>query len=544
MSYAGGQPVLILKEGTERNYGRDAQKNNIMAAKIIAEIVRTSLGPRGMDKMLVDSFGDIVITNDGATILKEMDVAHPAAKFVIELAKTQEQEVGDGTTSVVVLAGELLKKAEEFLDMDMHPSIIIDGYSKAAEHAINNLLDKIAINVDIEDENTLLKVAKTSMESKVVAANKDKLAKIIVKAVKSVAQEVDGTYKVDLDDIKVEKKVGKEIGETELINGIVLDKEVVHAGMPKRVKNAKIALISDALEITKTEFDAKINITSPEDVQRFLEQEQQMLKDMAQKIIDAGANVVICQKGIDEVVQHYLAKAGILAVRRVKKSDMVKLAKATGGKIINTLKELTSESLGEAGLVEEVTVGEDEMIYVTKCKNPKALTILIRGGTEMMVDETERSIEDALHVVKNVIEDGKVVVGGGAPEVFLANGLREFAKTLPSRQQMAVEAFADALESIPKALAENAGMDPIDVIGELRMHHAKGEHTYGVDPLAGKVVDLNGKGILEPIRVKKQAIKSATEAAQMILRIDDVIASKGSDSGSKGGSEDFAMDES
>ena len=538
MAYLSGQPVLILKEGTQRTVGRDAMRANIMAARVIAEAIRTALGPKGMDKMLVDSFGDVTITNDGATILKEIDVQHPAAKMMVEVAKAQDDEVGDGTTTAVVIAGELLKKAEELLDQNIHPTIIVEGYRKATEQSIK-ILDEISQETSIDDEEMLKKAAMTAMHSKVVAGSRDYLSDLVVKAVKSVAEKVDGQWKVDIDDVKVEKKQGGSLEDTKLINGVVLDKEVVHPGMPKRVINAKIALIDAPLEIEKTEFDAKIHINSPEQMKAFLDEEQRMLREMVEKIKEVGANVVLCQKGIDDVAQHFLAKAGILAVRRVKKSDMEKLAKATGGKIVTSIDDLTPEHLGEAGLVEEVKIGEDKIVYVRDCKNPKAVSIVIRGGSEHVVDEAERALHDALCVVRDVIEDGKYVAGGGAPEIEVAKRLREYAQQIGGREQLAIEAFADAIEIVPKTLAENAGHDPLDIIVQLRERHAKPDGVwYGVDVFEGKVADMLERGVLEPLRVKKQAIRSASEAAHMILRIDDIIASKPTEpSKGKGGPE-------
>ncbi len=526
MATLQGTPILILKEGTQRTVGRDAQRMNIMAARVIAEAVRTTLGPRGMDKMLVDSLGDVVITNDGVTILKEMDVEHPAAKMIIEIAKTQENEVGDGTTTAVVLAGELLKRAEELLDQDIHPTIIARGYRLACEKAME-ILDQIAINIDIEDEEILKKVAATAITGKHAEYAVEHLASLVVQAVKKVAEKTDSGYKVDEDNIKLEKKHGGGVEDTQLIDGIVIDKEVVHPGMPKRVKNAKIAVLKAALEVKETEIDAEINITNPEMVQRFIEQEEKMIKEMVDKIVEAGANVVFCQKGIDDLAQYYLAKAGVLAVRRVKQSDIEKLAKATGAKIITDIRDIKPEDLGEAELVEERKVGDEEMVFVTGCKNPKAVTILIRGGTEHVVDEVERSLTDAIKAVKAAVESGKVVAGGGAPEIELSLKLKEWAPTLGGREQLAAEAFASALEIIPRSLAENAGLDPIDILVELRRAHEEGKVTYGIDVFEGKVVDMKEKGVLEPLRVKKQAISSATEVAIMILRIDDVIAAKG-----------------
>ncbi|MEM1659101.1 MAG: thermosome subunit beta [Candidatus Jordarchaeales archaeon] len=523
MAMLSGTPVLILKEGTRRAAGRDAQRTNIMAARVIAEAVRTSLGPLGMDKMLVDSFGDVVITNDGATILKEIDVQHPAAKMMVNVAKTQDQEVGDGTTTAVVLAGELLKNAEVLLDQDVHPTVIVDGYRKALEKALE-VIDSISVRVDPDDEEMLKKVAMTAMCSKMVSGSRDYLAEIAVKAVRKVAERVNSEWKVDLDNIKVEKKEGESLDDTMFIEGIVLDKEVVHPGMPKRVENAKIALLACPLEIEKTEFDAKINITSPEQMKSFLDEEQRMIEEMVNKIVKTGANVVLCQKGIDDLAQHFLAKAGILAVRRIKKSDMEKLAKATGGNIVTNLEDLSEKDLGEAAVVYEKKIGDDEMVFVEGCKNPRAVSILVRGGTELVVEEAERSIHDALCVVKAVVEDGRVVAGGGAPEIEIAKRLKEYAETLSGREQLAVKQFAEAIEVIPKTLAENAGLDPIDILAELRAAHEKGKVTYGVDVFSGKVVDMAEMSVWEPALVKKQALKSSTEAAALILRIDDVIA--------------------
>ncbi|AKG92463.1 thermosome subunit [Geoglobus ahangari] len=525
MATLQGQPVLILKEGTQRTVGRDAQRMNILAARVIAEAVRSTLGPKGMDKMLVDSLGDVVITNDGVTILKEIDVEHPAAKMVVEIAKTQENEVGDGTTTAVVIAGELLKRAEELLDNEIHPTVIANGYRLAAEKAME-ILREIAIDVSKEDEETLKKIASTAMTGKGAEVAIDKLSEIVVKAVKAVAEESNGKIEVDTDNIKIEKRTGASVEETELIEGIVLDKEVVHPGMPKKVKNAKILVFNGALEVKETETDAKINITDPEMLQKFIEQEEKMIKDMVDKIAEAGANVVFCQKGIDDLAQYYLAKAGILAVRRVKKSDIEKIAKACGAKILTDLRDISSEDLGEAELVEEKKIGDEKMVFVTGCKNPKAVTILVRGGTEHIVDEIARGIEDALKVVAVALEDGKVVAGAGAPEIELSLRLKEWAPSLGGREQLAAEAFAAALEIIPKTLAENAGLDPIDVLVDLKAEHEKGNKYAGVDVETGKVVDMKEAGVLEPLRIKTQAIESATEVAVMLLRIDDVIAAK------------------
>jgi thermosome len=520
---SGGQPILILKEGTTRSKGREAQKRLILAAKIVSDIIKSSLGPKGMDKMLVDSLGDVVITNDGATMLKEMEVEHPAAKIMVEISKTQDAEVGDGTTSVVVLAGALLDKAEELIDKEVHPTIIIDGYKKAASKALE-ALEKIAINVDPKDKEVLRKIAATAMGSKLVATDRLYLADLAVDAVLTVKEDIDGRVKVDIDDVKVEKKPGGSVRDTQLVRGIVLDKEVVHSGMPKRVENAKIALINAPLEIEKTEFDARINITSPEQIKMFIEQENMMLKEMVDKIVSVGANVVFCQKGIDDIAQHYLAKAGVLAARRIKQSDMEKLAKATGARIVTNLDDLTEKDLGEAELVEERKVEEDKMIFIEGCKNPRSVTILIRGGSERVVDEAERSLHDALSVVKDVLIKPAVVAGGGAPEAEAAKVVREWSSSLSGREQLAAEKFAEALEVIPLTLAENAGLDTIDIEVELKARHANGEVWAGVDVFSGKIDDMKKLEVLEPILVKEQIIKSATEAASMILRIDDLIA--------------------
>jgi len=518
-----GQPVLILKEGSTETRGRAAQRNNILAAKLIAEIVRTSLGPRGMDKMLVDSLGDVTITNDGATMLKEIDVQHPAAKMLVEVAKATDNEVGDGTTSVVVLAGALLERAEELITRDVHPTLIVDGYRKAAAKALE-VLQNISIKISPEDREWLVKVAKTSMLSKLVAKEAADLANLVVDAVLTVAEKTPTGYKVDVDNIKVDKKPGGSLKDTKLIRGVVLDKEVVHAGMPKRVENAKIALINAPFEIEKTEFDAKLNITDPAMMKKFLDEENALLKSMVDKVVATGANVVICQKGIDDVAQHYLAKAGVLAVRRVKESDMTKLAKATGGRIVTNFDDLTPNDLGYAELVEERKVEEDKWVFVEGCKNPKAVSILIRGGSQRVVDEAERSIHDAIMVTKDVIEKPALVAGGGAPEAHLAYEIKQWANTLSGREQLAAQKFAEALEAIPLTLAENAGMDTIDTQVELRAKHGEGKIWYGISVMDGGVADIYEKGIFEPVKVKEQIIKSATEAACMILRIDDVIA--------------------
>jgi len=536
MATLQGQPVLILKEGTQRTVGRDAQRLNIMAARVIAEAVRSTLGPRGMDKMLVDSLGDIVITNDGVTILKEIDVEHPAAKMIIEIAKTQDNEVGDGTTTAVVLAGELLKRAEELLDQEVHPAIISNGYRLAAEKAIE-ILNEIAIPISKDDDEMLKKIASTAMTGKGAEVAVEKLSDIAVKAVKAVIEEINGEVRFDPDYVKIEKRQGGGVEDTELVDGIVLDKEIVHPAMPKRIENAKILLVDSALEVKETETDAKIRITDPEMLQKFIEQEERMLKEMVDKIVNAGANVVFCQKGIDDLAQYYLAKAGVLAVRRVKKSDIEKLAKATGAKVLTDLRDVKPEDLGEAEMVEERKVGDEKMVFVTGCKNPKAVTILVRGGTEHVVEEVARGIEDAVRVVGVALEDGKIVAGGGASEIEASLKLRQWAPTLGGREQLAAEAFASALEIIPKTLAENAGIDPIDVLVELKAAHEKDGKYAGVDVETGKVVDMNEKGVLEPLRVKTHAIESATEVAVMILRIDDVIAAKGLEKTKKTGYE-------
>jgi len=523
-SQLGGAQILVLPEKFSRYMGRDAQRMNITAARIIAETVRTTLGPRGMDKMLVDNMGDVVITNDGVTILKEMDVEHPAAKMMVEIAKTQEDEVGDGTTTAVVLAGELLKKAEDLLDQDIHATVIATGYRRAAEKA-QEILDNMAIKVNKDDEKVLKQIAMTSMSSKGTEAKGDKLAELCVQAVRQIVEEEDGKIVADIDNIKVEKKSGGSSADSQLIRGILIDKERVHSGMPKRVEKAKIALLNCALEIEKTETDAKINITDPEQLKAFLAEEEQMLREMVEQINKSGANVVFCQKGIDDMAQHFLAKAGIFAVRRVKESDMEKLARATGGKAVMNIKELYADDLGHAELVEERKVAGDEMIFVEACKDPKAVSLLVRGGTEHVVDEVERAVHDGICVLSAAIEDGKIVAGGGAPEVELAKQLREYAETVGGREALAINAFADAAEIIPRTLAENAGLDPIDILVQLRAAHEKANgEVVGLDVFSGKITDTSNLGIVEPLRVKTQATKSASEAAEMILRIDDVIA--------------------
>jgi thermosome len=520
----GGVPVLVLKEGSNRSRGREAQHANIMAAKIVAESVRSALGPKGMDKMLVDSFGDVTVTSDGRTILDEMDIQHPAAKMLVEVSKTQDNEAGDGTTSAVIIAGELLNRAEELIDKNVHPTIVIDGYRKAADKALETL-EKIAIKIDPNSlEEYLKKAAMTSMASKLIADYKEFFADLAVKAMLEVTEKESKTWRVDVDDIKVEKKTGESLGETSLINGIVLDKEVVHSGMPKRMEKAKIALLDASLEIEKPEFDAKLNIETPDQIEAFLDQEEVMLKAMAEKITKSGANVVICQKGIDDMAQHFLAKKGVLAVRRAKKSDMEKLAKATGGKIVTKLDDITTADLGYAALVEERRIGDDKMTFIEGCKNPQAVTILIRGGSERFTAEAERSLHDALCVIRDIIEEPRVVAGGGAPELEMSNVIRKYAETLPGKEQLAIKIFAEALETIAATLAENAGLQPIDVISELRSRHDMGETWAGIEVREGKVQDMGKIGVFEPLTVKKQIIKSANDAASMILKIDDVIA--------------------
>jgi len=521
----GGQPILILKEGTARRRGRDAQSNNIMAARIISEVLRTTLGPRGMDKMLIDSLGDITITNDGAAILDEIDVEHPAAKMMVEVAKTQDDMVGDGTTTAVVLAGELLRRAEELLNQNVHPTVIVSGYRKAAQKGME-ILNKKGMTVDIKDRETLKKVAMTSMASKAVGVARDHLADIAIDAVKQIVEKRGEKRVADIDNIQIIKKEGKSLSDTQLIKGIIVDKEVVHAGMPKRVEDAKIGLLDCPLEVEKTEFNAEIRIRDPTQMKAFLDKETSMLKEMVEKVKASGAKVLFCQKGIDDLAQHFLGKEGIMTVRRVKQSDMEKLAKATGGNVITNLDDLKRPDLGKAGLVEERKVGEDKMVFVERCKSPRSVAILIRAGLERMVDEAERAMNDALSVVADVVEHNKIVTGGGAIESEIAGGLRDYATKIGGREQLAIEAFADSMEIVPKTLAENAGLEPIDILVALRAAHDKPRgHPMGVDVFTGKIVDMHKKGVIEPLCVKEQAVKSATEVASMILRIDDVIAS-------------------
>jgi thermosome len=514
---------LILKEGTSRNRGKEAQKNNIMAAKIVAQAVRSSLGPKGMDKMLVDSMGDVTITSDGATVLKEMEVEHPAAKMLVEVSKAQDDEVGDGTTSAVVVAGELLSKAGELLDNNLHPTVIVEGYRKALSKALETL-ERIAIPVALTDKESFKIVAMTSMASKLVAENRQQLAELSVDAIMHVTQKIGEEHRADLDDIMVEKKTGESVASTRLIKGLVLSKEITHSDMPKRVQKANIVLLNSAIEIKKTQFDAKINIQDPKQMGAFQREEEGMLRSMVEKISSAGANVVICQKGIDDMAQHFLARKGILAVKQAKESDMAKLAKATGGKLVTTLDSLAKDDLGHAELVEERKIGEDKMTFIEGCKNPHAVAILIRGGTQRIMDEAERSIHDALCVVRDVVKEPKIVAGGGAPEEEVARTLREYAETLPGKEQLAVIGFANAVEIIPMTLAENAGLDTIDILSELKVQHEKGKVWAGVNVQSGKVEDMKKLEVLEPLSVKTQIMKSAAEAAIMILRIDDVIA--------------------
>ncbi|HEX9906926.1 MAG TPA: thermosome subunit beta [Thermoplasmata archaeon] len=522
----GNQPIIVLREGTESTKGKTAHSNNIMAAKAVADAVRSTLGPKGMDKMLVDSMGDIVITNDGATILKELDIEHPAAKMVVEVAKTQDHECGDGTTSAVVLAGELLKKSEALIDQNVHPTIISNGFRMAAQEAVK-ILKSIGFEVSPTDKKSLKLIAWTAMTGKGVGGEQEDLASIAVDAVTSIAEKQDGKYLADIDNIQVEKKHGGAISDTKLIKGIILDKERLHPRMPRTVKNAKIAIVDSALEIKKTEVEAKIQIRAPAQMQKFLDEEEKTLRGMVEKVSRSGANVLICEKGIDDLAQHYLAKEGMYAVRRVKRSDMEKIAKATGGKIITNLDDLKASELGHAEQVEELKIADSDMTFVTGCKNPKAVSVLIRGGTEHVIDEVERALHDALRVVAVAIEDGVAVPGGGATEIELSIRLRDYGQSVGGREQLAIDAFAEALEVIPWTLAENAGMDAIDVVIELKNAHSKKSgQSYGVNVLSNKVSDMLAAKVIEPLRVKTQAIESATEVASMILRIDDVIAAK------------------
>ena len=529
------QPIFILPEGTQRTSGKNAQRTNIMAAKLVAETVRTTLGPKGMDKMLVDSLGDVTVTNDGVTILEEMNIEHPSAKMIVEVAKTQEDEVGDGTTTAVILAGELLKNAEILLDQDIHPTVIAKGYRIAANKS-QEVLNQIAEKITEKDEDLLKNIATTAMTGKGAESSKEKLAELGVRAVKQVMDTENGVF-IDKDNIKIEKKVGSSVDNSELIQGIAIDKEKVHSGMPRLVKNAKIALIDSAVEVKSTETDAKIQINDPNQMQAFLDQEEKMLRDMIEKIVKSNANVVFCQKGIDDIAQHFLAKKGIYASRRVKKSDMEGLSRATGAKIITNLDDLSAADLGKAGIVEETKIGDEDMTIVKECKNPRAVTLLVRGATEHVIDEVKRAVEDAIGDVSAALKNNKVVAGAGSPEIELARNLRKFSESLSGREQLAVQAFADSVEIIPRTLAENAGLDPIDILTELKAAHDKDKKWHGIDVFTGKVIDAWSKGVLEPLKIKTQAVSSASEVAIMILRIDDLIASSGG--GAKGGMPDM-----
>lgn len=522
----GGQtPIIVLKEGTQRETGKGAQSKNIAAAVAISDAVKSTLGPKGMDKMLVDSMGDVVITNDGVTILKEVDVEHPAAKMVIEVAKTQDDECGDGTTTAVILAGELLKKAEELIDLNIHPTIISSGFRMAAEKTVE-LLNGLSADISPRDEQMLINLAVTSMTGKSAGMLREHLGPLAVRSVTAVSEEVEGRLRVDKDNIKMVKKQGGSLSDTELIEGIILDKERVHPGMPKDIATPKIALVNSALEYKKTEVDAKIEITSPEQLQSFLDEEERILKGKAEKLKEVGANVVICQKGIDDLVQHYLSKYGIFAIQRAKESDMKALAKASGGRVVTNLEDLSADDMGTAGRIEERKFGSDSMTFITGCESARAVTVLIRGGTEHTLDEIERSLEDSLGVLASALEDGKVITGGGSTAIEISQALRDYARTESGREQMAIEAFASAVEVVPRTLAENAGLDPIDILINLRKAHKKGETSAGLNAWTGRIEDMNELKVIEPLRVGVQAINGATDVAVMILRIDDVIASK------------------
>ncbi|QLH03531.1 thermosome subunit [Nitrosopumilus cobalaminigenes] len=523
-------PVLVLKESALQQKGKDAQQNNIAAAKLVAQLVRSSLGPRGLDKMLVDSLGDVTITNDGATILKEIDVQHPAAKMMVEISKTVDNEVGDGTTSSVIFGGALLARAEDLLNKDVHSSTIIDGYQAASDKTLE-IYSQLAKKIQPDDKASLLKIATTSMQSKLISEDSSFLSKIIVDAILSIATKKGDTYSVDLENIKVEKKAGGSIDDTQIVKGIVLDKEIVHSGMPTRIEKAKIALLNSALEIEKTELSSEIRITDPTQMQMFLEEENRMLKSMVDKLHDVGVNVLICQKGIDDISQHYLAKYGIMAVRRVKESDMIKLSKATGGRVISNLDDLSENDLGLADLAHQKKVESDKWVFIEGCKHPQSVTMLIRGGTQRVIDEVDRSIHDSLMVVKDVIEKPAIVAGGGAPEAFAASLLKDWADNFDGREQLAIKKYAEALETIPLTIAENAGMDPIDTMANLRAKQNQGQKWTGIDAKNMKIADMMGINVVEPIVVKEQIIKSATEAACMVLRIDDVIAISGAPGG-------------
>ncbi|HYD03661.1 MAG TPA: thermosome subunit alpha [Alphaproteobacteria bacterium] len=531
------QPIFILPENTQRTTGKNAQRNNILAAKLVADIVRTTLGPKGMDKMIVDGLGDVIITNDGATILKEMNIEHPAAKMLVEIAKTQEIEVGDGTTTAVILAGELLKSAEVLLDQNIHPTVIVKGYRIAAAKSLE-ILNELSKPIADTDTDLLKKISITAITGKEAEAAKDLLSDLIVQAVTSVLEKRTEGKKhaiiIDKKDIKIEKSVGGSIEDSELIEGIVLDKEKIHPSMPTQVKEARIALIDSPVEVRNTEMDAKIQITDPEKMQSFLDMEEKMLRGMVDKLVNAGANVVICQKGIDDLAQHFLSKKGIYAVRRVKKSDMEKLSRATGANIVTDIKDLSAKDLGYAGFVEEINNGRESMTYVKKCKNAKSVTILVKGGTEHVVAEIERALDDAIGDVISALTVGRIVAGAGSTEMELARQLREYSESLTGREQLAVKAFADTFEIIPKTLAENAGLDPIDIIVALKAAHDKKQVWAGIDVFSGKVIDAWDEGIIEPLKIKTQAVSSASEVVTMILRIDDVIAG-GKGQGGPGG---------
>ncbi|MBS7628781.1 TCP-1/cpn60 chaperonin family protein [Candidatus Bathyarchaeota archaeon] len=545
MPQLSGQPILILKEGATRARGREAQRANIMAARIVSEALKTSLGPRGMDKMLVDSIGEVTVTNDGATVLKEMSVEHPAAKMMVEVAKTQDQEVGDGTTTAVMIAGELLSRAQALMEKGVHPATLVEGFTVACEKA-RSYLDGISVRVKPTDKEMLRKIAEVAMATKTLADEKDMLAEIASEAVLAVAEKKDDKYIVDIEDVKVEKKAGGSLSNTKLVKGIVVDKEIVHARMPKRVEKAKIAMIIKPFEIEKPEFDSKLSIENPAQLEAFVSREEKLLEEMVDKLASTGANVLFCQRGIDDAAQYYMAKRGILATRRVKVADMERLAKATGGKVVTEVAHLQESDLGYADVVEEVKVGKDRMLFVEGCKNPRSVTIMVRGGNERMIYEAERAIHDAICVIRDVVQEPRIVAGGGAPEAEVARRLRDYARKTPGRLQLPILAFAEALESIPMILAENAGLDPIDILVEMRARHDKGEIWSGIDPVKGKVVDMYKTNVYEPLSVKRQALLSATEAANMTLRIDDLIAvgKSKSETPSKGSEEGAGEEES
>jgi len=523
-------PVLVLKESALQQKGKDAQQNNIAAAKLVADLVKSSLGPRGLDKMLVDSLGDVTITNDGATILKEIDVQHPAAKMIVEISKTVDNEVGDGTTSSVVFGGTLLARAEDLLKKEVHSSVIIEGFQAAAEKTLE-IYSELSKKIRPDDRESLIKIATTSMQSKLISEDSGILSKIVVDAILSIVTKDGEDFSVDLENIKVEKKSGGSIQDTQVIKGIVLDKEIVHSGMPTKIEKAKIALINSALEIEKTEMSSEIRITDPSQMQMFLEEENRMLKTMVDKLHDIGVNVLICQKGIDDIAQHYLSKHGIMAVRRVKESDMIKLSKATGGRVISNLDDLSEKDLGAADLAQQKKVESDKWVFIEGCKHPQSVTMLIRGGSQRVIDEVDRSIHDSLMVVKDVIEKPEIVAGGGAPESYAASQLKDWADNFDGREQLAIKKYAEALEIIPLTIAENAGMDPIDTMATLRAKQNQGRKWTGIDAKNTKIADMLAIDVVEPIAVKEQIIKSATEAACMILRIDDVIAVSGAPGG-------------